>query len=478
MVVFCLTVFGISARSPVSRVHGSAAIVGSISSSPASGPVGTTITVSGSGWGQPNGTPVTFGYFVNSTCSLVSDSQSGSISGGAFSGWMRWPLDTPVNTYTLCAVIDGATHTAGTFRVLSISAPSVAITPGSLQENQQATIIANNYVPADTAINFFWTLTNGSIVESLGSAISNSVGTALLTFTVPVMPLVSGSYLIEADGGTGQPVPYSATVSFAYAAPVVPPSPTPGPKPSPTVTPAATPPPPAVGSVTATATAAPSPTAGATPTQVNGGATPTAVANGGSGLPTSSSTPATGSGGGGASTSLSSTLLPTVGIIGALVIVIALLALALVLRRRKSRQVARLRSSKGPAGASPGQLAPGQMMMPGMIQPFQQGGQPGAPSLAGQYVGTPYSRVPSPGYGPQYGSGNAQNGQVGAAPVQAPIAYRSLLVSTMPPSNGPTPQNSDGSGVMSPPVDPSLDAMRRRAQTGLFVAPMPPRGGS
>ncbi|HEV2579243.1 MAG TPA: hypothetical protein VGT44_00205, partial [Ktedonobacteraceae bacterium] len=214
VMVFCLAMYLVSTRMTVPQVHASANVPpGTISSSPASGPVGTTITVSGSGWSQPDGTPVYFGYLVNSTCSLVSDSQNGSLSGGAFSGWMRWPLGTPANVYTVCAIISGDSQTldAGSFTVLSTSAPAVSITPASLQENQQATITATNFVPPGSSINFFWTLTNGSIVQSLGSAISNGVGTALLTFTVPIMPLNSGSYLIQSQSGAGQPPPYSAS---------------------------------------------------------------------------------------------------------------------------------------------------------------------------------------------------------------------------------------------------------------------------
>src|SRR5579859_1054378 len=60
---------------------------GTISSSPSAGPVGTTITVSGSGWRGTDGTPVSFGYEVtsegNTVCQIVSDSQNGSLSDGS-----------------------------------------------------------------------------------------------------------------------------------------------------------------------------------------------------------------------------------------------------------------------------------------------------------------------------------------------------------------------------------------------------------
>src|ERR1700694_159151 len=81
-------------------------ISGSASSSPSTGPAGTTITVTGSGWNaESNGTSVVFGYQVYSNCSIVADSQSGSISSGSFSGWFRWPSGTAQNTFQVCAMI-------------------------------------------------------------------------------------------------------------------------------------------------------------------------------------------------------------------------------------------------------------------------------------------------------------------------------------------------------------------------------------
>src|SRR5579862_4559127 len=79
-------------------------MTGTISSSPSTGPAGTTIRVSGSGWGGTDGTPVSFGYVVNSACSIVGDSQNGSLNNGSFSGWFRWPSGTALNTFRVCAM--------------------------------------------------------------------------------------------------------------------------------------------------------------------------------------------------------------------------------------------------------------------------------------------------------------------------------------------------------------------------------------
>jgi hypothetical protein len=503
LVVLCAIVYCVSLHSTVQQARASAADTGAISSSPASGPVGTTVSVSGSGWSQPDGTLVYLGYIVSSNCSLVSDSQNGSFSAGAFSGWLRWPTNTAVGPYTVCAIISGIGQTvnAGSFNVLSTSAPQVSITPSALQENQQATITATNYLPASTIITFDWATTSNSIEKTFGTTVSNSSGTALFTFTVPITTLASGQYLIEAIAGGGHPSALFSSANFSYTAPVVPPSPTPSPNPSPSPTPSPTQgsTPTVTVTVPPTATAAPSPgasaTPAATPTQAGGGAgaTPTSIANGATPTPVTSSS---GSGGSSTSGGQSNSLILVMGMIGALAVLIALAVVAVILRRRQRQQLARVKPASPTAPPGTGQpmpaggpgswgaygSMPGQFTMPGMNPPFPgyparpptQAAPPNGSGLTnwnGQYgQGGQYGQS---GQGGQYGQG----GQGGPAPMQAPPQYSSLLRPTTPPPAGPMPQNGNWNGMLSEPVDPTLDAMRRQAQAGLFVAPTP-RGGN
>jgi hypothetical protein len=126
-------------------------IGGTVQSSPSSGPVGAIITVSGAGWPEADGTQVSFGYMIADNCSTVADSQVGTLSGGSFSGWFRWPVGTVLTTYTVCAIIGSQTAPANTtYTVLSLSAPQVAISPLTLTAGTQATITGSNYFPAGT----------------------------------------------------------------------------------------------------------------------------------------------------------------------------------------------------------------------------------------------------------------------------------------------------------------------------------------
>src|SRR5215467_8703103 len=76
---------------------------GSVSSSPSSGPVGATISVSGSGWSEPDGEQVSLGYMIESFYSIVSNAQASSFKNGAFSGSLQLPNGTPPGTYSICA---------------------------------------------------------------------------------------------------------------------------------------------------------------------------------------------------------------------------------------------------------------------------------------------------------------------------------------------------------------------------------------
>jgi len=410
-------------------------VSGSASSSPSTGPAGTTITVNGSGWGGADGTSVTFGYQVSSSCSIVADSQTGTLSSGNFNGWFRWPSGTALNTYRVCAMLGSSVMAvAGSFSVLSPNPPSVSISPSTVSPNNQATITANNYYPAGTQVNFAW-MSGNTVIDNLNSATSNTSGIATLTFTVPKFSIASGSYSINASVGSAQPPTLFSSTNFTYHAPVVPPSPNPSPTspptPSPTqgVTPTVTTTASATATTGTTPTVSASSTAASSQTPVTNGGT-TSGSNGGSntGTPTSSSSNALLVG---ASVAMLIGLL-LVGVVAAL----------LISRRRKAvRAQAKVIPPKLPISA--GQVPwsnPQGVFMNNAAMP---------PTLNNNAVGNP-NAAPFPPYNPQ-----ANN-------VAAPT------VANIPPLPA-------GVGVPAGtvPADPTLDSMRRQAQAGLFVAPRP-----
>ncbi len=482
----CFLAFHSASRASATGL--SRTIAGTVSSSPSAGPVGTTISVSGSGWNEADGTPVSFGYEVDSSCSIVSDSQNGSIRGGSFNGWFRWPSGTPLATYSVCAMIENTMTVAGNFSLLSSSPPAVSISPSTLKPNAQATISASNYYPAGTPVNFLW-VSGNTVIENLHSAISDTGGAAILTFTVPKLSIAHGSYTIDASAGSGQPPPLFSSTNFIYSAPIVSPSPTPqpSPRPSPTMTPGVTP--------TTTTTPAITPTAGASATAP--AASPT-VGNGQT--PTSNGTNTGNSGD--TTTGVSSSGSPGHPLLIAAIAVLLgalLTGVAAFLLMNRRRKAVRAKAT----GMSPGQMPTpwinpqnGQgvaannaaMFTPSNNSLPAYGNLPDNPN---PFFYSAYNPAPAPGMsapppgnmpaipptpapvlvGAGVGAGNSTI--PGAATHPDPGTLSAVPPTPQPPAWLTNPAGGSASPTISIPADPVLDAIRLQAQSGLFVLPRP-----
>lgn len=468
MLTLCVAALSFLALHPAPHAKAtgqSTNITGTISSSPYSGPTGTTISVSGSNWGGTDGTPVLFGYQVSSGCQTVSDAQNGTLSGGSFSGWFRWPSGTALNTFRVCAMLGNVMEVAGSFSVLSSNPPAVSISPSRLAPNTQATITASNYYPAATSVNFLW-MSGNTVIENLNSAASNTSGVAMLTFTVPKFSIANGPYSINASAGGGQPATLFSSTNFTYSAPVVSPSPTvrPSPTPSPALTPSVTP--------TTTPTVAPSATASVTAINASptAGTSPTV---GNSQTPTTNGTSSGNNGGTNTGTPTASSPGNALLIGGVAVLAGALLAgIAVLLLLRRRRKEARAKT-KGMPPRLPGN--------PNFV-PYLMYNPAAAPGMSAPQFGNMPVRPPAPapvpvGVGAFVGNGHpaapaAYPGPGTMAPM--PLSPMAPPWLSNPSSNGNAPTGAGSAPpTMSMPADPALDAMRRQAQSGLFVSPRP-----
>lgn len=439
-VLLCLIILSLTIVHSVSYAHkGGGNTNGAVSSSPASGPVGATIAVSGTGWSAYEGTQVSFGYMIASNCSIVPDSQIGVVKGGSFSGWFRWPQGTPLGTYTVCAMIENKLAQANTYTVLSKSGPQVTIAPTTLTPNEQATITATNYFPAGTSVNLLWASMNNQVDFSISTAPSDNNGTVKLTFPVPNANLPGGTYMIEASVGGGQPPTLFSSVNFTYNPPAHQPAPTPSPAPSS----------PSTHTVTPTATAAKGITPTAIPTL-----TPAATENPGTNqVPTSSTT---GSSGGTTPASRPNSMPLLVGIVGSVMLLLALLS-TLLLRRQRRGKV----SSTGKANWTLTRAAALKDITPGQLAPGD--GQ----SLLQASAGTGNS------FGVRAAIGKDMQ------PVDLPMGYPQLQVrpyaepqTQLPARAAPIQTVNNLTPVL---VDPALEAIKQQVQLGLFATPRQPR---
>ncbi len=417
-------------------------IAGTVDSSPSSGPVGAIIAVSGSGFSEADGTQVSLGYIntTDNSCTTVADSQLGTLSGGSFSGWFRWPAGPPLGMYTVCAVI-GSTETANSntpYTVLSLSAPQVSISPTTLTVGTQATITGSNYLPLGMKVQLSWQSMDGSVNFSINSATiySDSNGSFSSTYTVPTLTLASGSYMIVATAGGGQPPTLSSSATFTYNAPAPTPTPTPTPRPRPRPTPTQNP------SPTPTATMATTPTT--TPTADS---TTAAVTQNAGQTPTPSTTANTG---GTTTTNQPLGMFEIVAVAGSLVFLIAILALVLMARRRKARS----------------RLVTGEI--PGTVPATT-----GWPALAGQNGSK--SSIPIGQMLPM-NNGMQPMGKFSTQPSPAQMQYSPYIHLLQQPAGESAGVAANGSTPAAD--DQALEAIKRQVQMGLFAAPREHQGGN
>lgn len=452
LLIFCSAILAFTAFGGINRIPTAHADTGTAASSPSSGPVGAIIDVMGSGWTSvPNGTIVSFGYSTNSNCSsaiLPADSP-GMINNGAFHGWFRWPQGTAEANYMVCAFMTNITAPANTYTVLSQSSPQISVSPSSAVAGQQATITGMNYLPANTSISLGLQSANGTNSVLLGSALSDINGNFSETFTVPGN--MTGSDLIVANAGAGQPPTLSSSTPFTVKGPqpVASPTPNPGPTPRPTAPPVPT-------TTTAGAPIANPTTVAKTPTvTTHATMTPTATLTSTNGGTTGTGTPSsvggttggtsTGTNGGGytskGTSSSHNNFSPIIGIGALIFLVIILLSAVLVGRRLLSASRMKNYPPSGMAHWTRGMKS---------VHP------PGATNGGTSQMG-----------------GNGSIGNVPTVPVAGPAMQNSPL--TWPAASVGVPPGAPSVSPMPPqsplPLDPSLETMMRDAQQGLFAAP-------
>ena len=471
----CLEAIGLAlapghlpANMKIAHAAGESSCSNSAQSSPTSGPVGAVIAVCGSGWTSiANGTLVSFGYSTDPNCAsnntIVQDEQQGTMEGGSFSGWFVWPLNTSLNTYTVCAFIANiATPPANLYTVLSTSPPRVTIAPALIHPGQLVTVTGSNYLPGGTFVSLIFQTASGS--TSFGSTISDNNGSFSLSKNLPQNSL--GSDMIVANAGAGQQPTLSASVTFTVSN--APPTPHSTPTTMPTATSIITP----TAFINATATGiAQTPTTVSATTPVatqNAAQTPVVI--------TPNTTQHSGGTGAGSSQSTSSPLPLVIGV-GILLILLAGLLMAIRVRNRRKR-AAELEKALAPENGPP------WVGGDGLLASYRNNSMHLAPHSAGsinngqvgplngaQVSNVPMNgRPPTPmnaaaGVRPTAGAGNpVGQGQ------STPFAQSQSIGLAPPAANGaPLQAPTSASIPPSPDADMLLEAKKRQAQMGLFA---------
>jgi hypothetical protein len=200
-----------------------------ISLSPTSGPPGTTVTVSGSGFAASVSGVVWFDS--NNNGALDSGEPSASVTTGPL-GTFTATLTVPTvaaGTYNIRADVPsgGPVEASATFTVLI---PSITVSPTSGPPGTSVSISGTDFIPG--ASGFVWFDIDGDGVLDPGepsvSVTASATGTFTATLTVPTVPFQAAGYNIRADVPSGGPVEASATFLVTPAISLSPTSGSPG----------------------------------------------------------------------------------------------------------------------------------------------------------------------------------------------------------------------------------------------------------
>jgi hypothetical protein len=188
-------------------------ITRAISLSPTSGPVGTSVTVSGSGFAS-GAAQVCFDSNNNNQCDAAESPVSVTVSAsGTFTTTLTIP-SVAAGTYNILGdqPTGGTAEASATFTVTTIS---VIVSPTTVSSGQLITITGTGFAPG--ASGFVWFDSDGDSVMDPGEPqISVSVDAGGAFTTILTTPdVAAGTYFIRVDIPPGSPIEASAPVVVA-----------------------------------------------------------------------------------------------------------------------------------------------------------------------------------------------------------------------------------------------------------------------
>jgi hypothetical protein len=202
-------------------------VTSAISLSPTSGPPGTSITVTGSGFAASASGAVWFDSDGDSV--LDPGEPSASVSTGPL-GTFTATLTVPTvaaGTYNIRADVPsgGTVEASATFTVLI---PSITVSPTSGPPGTSISVSGTNFIPGASGSVWF-DLDGDSILDAGEPSVSvTASGTGTFTATLTVPTVAAGTYNIRADVPSAGSVEASATFAVTFAITLSPTSGSPG----------------------------------------------------------------------------------------------------------------------------------------------------------------------------------------------------------------------------------------------------------
>ena len=144
-----------------------------ITLNPTSGPVGSTVTITGTGFAPDSTVTITFGSNTLGTVITTSN--------GGFSATFSVPLSTSSGDHTVTAT-EGSDSTSKTFTVTSTEVPAIVLNPTSGPVSTSVNITGAGFDPSSTVV---ITFNDTAITTTPATVTPTSNGGFSATFTVP-----------------------------------------------------------------------------------------------------------------------------------------------------------------------------------------------------------------------------------------------------------------------------------------------------
>lgn len=205
----------------------------SVAITPATGPVGTQVTVSGSKFTP--GDAIQVGYAAGSCASgvtVITGATGSADANGGVSVSFAWPSAAGSGTYVVCVTDTTTGHTYTSSNTFQVASPAATITvPASVQSGQPVTVTGANFNSpggGDVEILYGPGGSNGC-ATSAGTATVKSDGSFTFTFNAPfesATTTITIMGVMPKGSCTGSPVVHaSSTVTVTVAAATGSPSP-------------------------------------------------------------------------------------------------------------------------------------------------------------------------------------------------------------------------------------------------------------
>jgi hypothetical protein len=164
-----------------------------VSGSPNSGPIGTVITVTGSGFTSTEGGPVTFTSTPDGLFSVGSSFTCNVDSIGAIVQPCQFTVSfspTPAVAGTTYTVKIAGTSPDLVFQTFTVTTPSISVSPTAAAPGYPVTVSGSGYSPLDSGCSLvanLWPLTHSHPIQSIsGSCAITSPGSGTITGTLLV----------------------------------------------------------------------------------------------------------------------------------------------------------------------------------------------------------------------------------------------------------------------------------------------------